>query len=336
MVPFIIVLFFIAGIALTMRGFGEVRTEQAQGIAMKITRRRQRAMLDEMLTDQERDFAMREEARVATGRRTTLPTLSGLVAGNSLLARLEEDLFQARSTVRASELLAGSLFLSLLVFIALYFLGFGFLAFIIAPVCLFLPWTYVKFLRQKYYRTFEEQLSDTLLLMSNGLRAGFSFLQSMEMVSRESPPPMSDEFSRVVQEISVGVPINDALQNLADRINSMDLNLMVTAVVIQREVGGGLAEILETIAGVIAERMRIRREIRVLTTQGRWSGAILAMLPISIGFLIHMASKAGAPSDPSFIEPLFYDLRGQLMLGFAVINQIMGFFIIMRIVSIRV
>jgi tight adherence protein B len=147
---------------------------------------------------------------------------------------------------------------------------------------------------------------------------------------------MSDEFSRVIQEISVGLPINDALQNLAERINSMDLNLMVTAVMIQREVGGGLAEILETIAEVIRERMRIKREIKVLTTQGRWSGAILAFLPVTIGFLIHLASKVGAPNEPSFIEPLLYDTRGQMMLAAAIFFQLLGFFFIMRIVSIRV
>lgn len=331
-----IALIFIIGIVMMARGFSELRAEQAQGIAMKIARRRQRAEMEDILSEHEREFAKREESRAAALRRTTLPTLSSVVAGNTVLSRLEEDLFQARSTVRASELISGSILLSIVAFIILFALGFGYIAYVLAPICLFLPWTYVKVLRAKYYRTFEEQLADTLLLMSNGLRAGFSFLQSMEMVSRESPPPISDEFARVVQEISVGVPINDALQNLARRVDSMDLNLMVTAVTIQREVGGGLAEILETIAEVISERMQIRREIKVLTTQGRWSGAILAALPISIGFAIHLLSKAGAPTEPSFIEPLLYDPRGQIMLALAVLSQLIGFFFIMRIVSIRV
>jgi tight adherence protein B len=269
-------------------------------------------------------------------RRTALPSLSGVVAKNTLLSRLDEDLFQARSSLRASELLIGSIFLSLAVFILLFILGFGFLAYVLAPICLFAPWAYVRFLRARYYRSFEEQLADTLMLMANGLRAGFSFLQSMEMVSRESPPPISEEFGRVVQEISVGVPINDALQNLADRVSSMELNLMVTAVIIQREVGGGLAEILETISEVISERMTIRREIKVLTTQGRWSGAILALLPVGIGLAIHLLSKASTPYEPSFVEILFYDVRGQIMLGGALILQLIGAFFIMRIVSIRV
>jgi tight adherence protein B len=327
---------FVGGLALVVFGYSEVREERAQGIAMKISRRRQRAELEDTLSDHEREFAQREENRAAMQRRTALPSLSGVVAKNTLLARLDEDLFQARSTLRASELIIGSIFLGLAAFIGLYLLGFGVLAYVLAPICLFAPWIYVKFLRIRYYRTFEEQLADTLMLMANGLRAGFSFLQSMEMVSRESPPPISDEFGRVVQEISVGVPINDALQNLADRVDSMELNLMVTAVIIQREVGGGLAEILETISEVISERMTIRREIKVLTTQGRMSGLILAALPMAIGLAIHLISKASAPYEPSFVESLFYDVRGQIMLACALVLQLMGAFFIMRIVSIRV
>lgn len=336
MLEIFLILVFVGGFALVVFGYSEVREERSQGIAMKISRRRQRAETDDGLSEHEREFAQREENRAALQRRTALPSLSGMVAKNTLLSRLDEDLFQARSTIRASELVIGSIFLAVIVFIVLYLLGFGILTYILAPICLFAPWVYVKFLRARYYRTFEEQLADTLMLMANGLRAGFSFLQSMEMVSRESPPPISEEFGRVVQEISVGVPINDALQNLANRVNSMELNLMVTAVIIQREVGGGLAEILETISEVINERLRIRREIKVLTTQGRMSGLILAALPMAIGLAIHLLSKASAPNEPSFVQSLFYDVRGQIMLGIAVVLQLIGAFFIMRIVSIRV
>jgi tight adherence protein B len=336
MIPLLVLLFFITGFVLIVRGFGEVQEEKSRSVSVKLTRRRLRNEMNDDLTDQEREMARSEEARAAAQRKTRMPVLTNLLSGSSLLNRLDEDLFAARSPWRASELLAISILLCIVAFIILYWIGLGILAALLSLICLALPWSYVRYLKAKYYRTFEEQLADTLLLMSNSLRAGFSFLQAMEMVSRESPPPMSDEFGRVIQEVSVGVPINDALQNLADRINSVDLNLMVTAVVIQREVGGGLAEILETIAEVIRERMRIKREITVLTTQGRWSGAILALLPVSIGFLIHLASKMGAPNDPSFIEPLLYTTRGQIMLAIAVFNQLVGFLVIMRIVSIRV
>ena len=332
----LIVLIFISGIALVANGFREIRVDRSQSVALKISRRRQRGNIDDGLSEHEREFAMREESRAAVTRRTSMPTVTRMLSSNTLLSRLDENLFQARSNWRASELISGSLLLSLAVFIVAYYFGFGILSFIFAGLCFMLPWTYVRFMRAKYYASFDDQLADTLMLMSNGLRAGFSFLQSMEMVSRESPPPISDEFGRVIQEVSVGVPMNDALQNLADRVGSMDLNLMVTAVVIQREVGGGLAEILETIANVINERMRIKREIKVLTTQGKWSGMILSGLPIFLGIAIHFASKAGAPNEPSFIQPMFVDTRGQIMLAGAIILQMIGFFVIMRIVAIRV
>jgi len=331
----LIVLIFVIGIVLVARGFSEVRNDQAESVAIKISRRLQRADIDDDLSDHERDFAIREETRAAAAR-SSMPTVTRLLSSNSILSRLDDSLMQARSSWRASELISGSLLLALVVFIISYYFGFGVLSFVFAGLCFMLPWSYLRMLRAKYYRSFDDQLADTLMLMANGLRAGFSFLQTMEMISRESPPPMSEEFARVNQEVQIGVPINDALQNLADRVKSMDLNLMVTAVVIQREVGGGLAEILETIANVINERMRIKREITVLTTQGRVSGAILAAMPIMIGILIHFASKASAPTDPSFIEPLLYQKAGQMMLAIAVALQMIGFFVIMRIVSIRV
>lgn len=327
---------FIIAILLAAKAFLEMRMEHSDDVATKLSRRHERTLSENRLSQHEREFAIREEARVAIQRENSLPTLSSFISRNPVLARLEDDLFQARSTIRASELIAASIFLALIVFIGLYWLRLHILAFFLAPVCLFIPWGYVKYLKARYYRMFEQQLADTLLLMANGLHAGFSFLQSLEMVSREAPQPICFEFERVVQEVSVGMPINDALQNMADRIQSMDLNLMVTAVNIQREIGGGLAEILETIAEVINERLRTRREIRVLTTQGRLSGAILALLPVIIGFLIHLSTKMGTPDASSFIEPLLYDPRGQVMLGIAFILQITGFFVIMRIVSIRI
>ena len=335
LIIFIAFLFIIA-LLLAARAIVEMRMEYSDSLATRLSRRQERTLSEKRLSQHEREFAKREESRAANQRENQLPTLSSLLSRNPLLARLEDDLFQARSTIRASELIVFSVFLSIIVFLGLYWMNFGILAYFVAPFCLFIPWGYVKYLRARYYRLFEQQLADTLLLMANGLHAGFSFLQSLEMVSREAPQPICYEFERVVQEVSVGIPINDTLQNLAERVQSMDLNLVVTAVNIQREIGGGLAEILETIADVINERLQTRREIRVLTTQGRMSGLILAMLPVSIGILIHLVTKMNAPNDPSFIEPLLYDSRGQVMLGIAFVLQLFGFFTIMRIVSIRV
>ena len=335
---FIIVLCIIIGLVLMVKGYAESQ-DPTQTAVVRLAKFRQRLdtrTLSPAERAREREFARSEELRANTTRSTALPGVSKALSSYNLIARMEEDLLQVKSPWRATELFFASIILSLIIFILIAMMLGPIVGFILGLGCLFLPWSYVKFLRAKLYRTFEEQLADTLLLMSNSLKAGFSFLQSMEMVGRESQPPIADEFARVVQEISLGVPVAQALHNLTERIRSMDLNLMVTAVIIQREVGGGLAEILETIAEVLRERMRIKREIRVLTTQGRVSGFILALLPVGIGIMIHFASKAADPGGPSFVQPLLTDPRGHVMLGIAAVMELIGFFAIMRIVSIRV
>ena len=130
-----------------------------------------------------------------------------------------------------------------------------------------------------------------LSLMVNGLRAGFSTLQSMETVAKEMPTPISDEFRRVVQEVSLGVSTDKALDNLVRRIPSDDLDLVVTAMKVQREVGGNLAEILDTISHTIRERVRIKGEIRTLTAQMKYSARILALLPVGLTLAIYMINR---------------------------------------------
>lgn len=331
----------ISGAMLLVLGLREAQQEAPERAVTRLTRlreRREALIMDESGEEEEidREFVRREEQRATVRATTFLPSLSKYITSFSLLARLEQDLIQARSSWRASELLAASVMLSLVAFILLSFMGLGLLSLPLALCGLFMPWSYVKMLRAKYYRRFDEQLADTLMLMANSLKAGFSFLQAMEVVSREAQPPVSHEFSRVSQEIAVGVTIEESLNNLTQRVNSMDLNLMVTAVLIQREIGGSLAEILETISSVIRQRMSIKREIRVLTTQGRATGALLGFLPVGLGGLLHLVTKVQAPLEPSFIEPLFSDPRGQMMLGMAIAAQMLGFAVIMKIVSIRV
>ena len=286
----------------------------------------------------DRDFAKFEEGRMKkSGRRTTyLPTVSEYASRSNWVLRLEEELIQVRSQWRATELLAGSIFLAVLTLVICLIVGLKFWSFLIALPCLLVPRLYIKIKRAAYYRKFDDQLADALMLMSNSLRAGFSFLQAMEMVAREARAPIGDEFARVTQEISVGVPIGEALNGMSARIKSMDLALVVTAVVIQREVGGALAQLLELIAAVIRERQTIKGEIRTLTSQGRLTGYILGMMPISVGLAIWFVGRAVAPNDPSFIEPLISTQLGNLLLIGAFLWQMIGFWLIMRIVSIKV
>jgi tight adherence protein B len=176
---------------------------------------------------------------------------------------------------------------------------------------------------------FNKQLADTITLLSNSLRAGSSFLQSIELVSRETPAPMGEEMGRVVREVNLGLGMEEALANLVRRIRSDDLDLMVTAIGVQQQVGGNLAEILDTIAFTIRERVRIKGEINTLTAQGRMSGYLVAFLPIGIAVTLNFI-------NPAFMQPLFTQLLGQILLGVGGVMMIIGFFMIQKIVDIKV
>jgi tight adherence protein B len=156
---------------------------------------------------------------------------------------------------------------------------------------LFLPRIYIKREQSQRLIRFNNQLADMLNLIVNGLRAGYSTMQAMEAVSKELPPPICDEFRRVVQEMQLGVPMEQALENLLRRIPSEDLDLVITAINVQREVGGNLAEILDTISYTIRERVRIIGEIRVLTAQVLYSGRFLSLLPIIVILILYVMNR---------------------------------------------
>jgi tight adherence protein B len=205
-------------------------------------------------------------------------------------------------------------------------------AFIIgAIVGFFLPRLYVK--RQQGIRLtkFNDQLGDMLNLTVNGLRAGYSTMQAMEAVSRELPTPMSDEFRRVVQEMQIGIPMDKALDNLLRRIPSEDLDFVITAINVQREVGGNLSEILDTISFTIRERVRIKGEIRVMTAQVRTSGLVLALIPMFLAGALYFIS-------PEYIGGFFSrgPLCGWLAVGTIVGMIAAGYFVMMKIADIEV
>jgi tight adherence protein B len=155
----------------------------------------------------------------------------------------------------------------------------------------FAPTFYMRRQQGRRLIRFDNQLADMLSLMVNGLRAGYSTMQALEAVSRELPPPISDEFRRVVQEMQLGISMDTALENLTRRIPSKDLDLVVTAINVQREVGGNLAEIMDTISHTIRERVRVKGEIRVLTSQVLMSGRVLAILPIAVIVIMYFLNR---------------------------------------------
>ncbi len=203
------------------------------------------------------------------------------------------------------------------------FVLFGFLFFLI------LPWVYLQQVQHKRLTALSSQLADFITVMTNSLRAGYSFLQALEMVVREMPPPISEEFGRALREMHLGTEPEVALSNLSRRVGNEDLDLLVTAFLIQRQVGGNLAEILDNIAATIRERVRIKGEIRILTAQGRISGLIVGILPVVLAFILFLIS-------PSYIGVLFTDPVGLVLLGCAVLGELLGVLFIRRIVSIEV
>ncbi|MTI83674.1 MAG: type II secretion system F family protein [Firmicutes bacterium] len=192
-----------------------------------------------------------------------------------------------------------------------------------------LPFLFVRTAHARRVTKLNAQIGDALSIMSNSLRSGFSFLQAMDMVRRELPDPISKEFSRTFREINLGTSTEEALQNLVHRVNSEDMELIVTAVMIQRQVGGNLAEVLDNIGKTIRERIRIKGEIKTLTAQGRISGIIIGFLPVVLAVIM-------TGLNPEYIMTLFTSEVGRLMLLAAIGGELLGILLIKRIVNIQV
>ena len=198
-----------------------------------------------------------------------------------------------------------------------------------ALVGFFLPRFWLGRRKSGRLGAFNKQLPDTITLIANALRAGSSFLQAVELVVRESRPPISTEFGRVIREVNLGLPFDQALENMVRRVRSDDLELMATAISIQHQVGGTLAEILDSIAYTIRERVRIKGEIRTLTAQQRLSGYVVAGLPVGLAGFLFVAA-------PGFMSPMF-DNRASIigLPAGVIILAIGGFFMFIGFMAIR-
>jgi tight adherence protein B len=199
------------------------------------------------------------------------------------------------------------------------------LAFVFAPA----PLLYLKFAEGRRRNAFINQLPDLLTLLVGSLRAGYGLSQAIELVAREVPPPANKEFARVVRATGLGLPLQRALEVMAERVESDDLDLMVTAINVQYEMGGNLSSVLETISDTIRERVRVLREVRVLTAQQRLTGTILALLPVGLAAVMSIMS-------PGYFDPFFEPGWPQFMPIIAIAMMLVGFFLIQKIVDIKV
>lgn len=192
-----------------------------------------------------------------------------------------------------------------------------------------LPFLVLKVKRTRRLRTFEEQFPEALDLIARALKAGHAFATGLKMAADELPEPVGPEFRKTFDEQNFGLPMKDALDNLARRIPILDVRFFVTAVLIQRETGGNLAEILENLGFVVRERFKILRQVRVYTAHGRFTGYVLLALPAVLGIALSFI-------NPDHMNLLFRERMGQMLLGLALVMQTIGFLWIKQVIKIEV
>ncbi len=277
------------------------------------------------LTDEEQKQAASQQVTQMLAKR-----VEASISGRTFAAALQTDLARANLRLTVGEFLilqtaAGAVvgmlawLISGAVFVGILFSAFG--------------WMAAKFWlgrrQSARLKAFNNQLPDTIALMSNSLRSGLSLVQSMEMISREAEPPISEEFQRVVREIGLGVGPQDALLHLVRRVASDDLELLVTAILVQFEIGGNLSRILDSIANTIRERVKLHGEIRTMSAQGRMAGYVLSGLPVAIGGLLMLIA-------PSYMGSLFTPGPWLVLPAMAIVGIIMGTLVIRKLVAIEV
>jgi tight adherence protein B len=274
---------------------------------------------------------------------SALASLNRVVEQRDFGANLAREIARADLKLKVSEYLmiwAGSIVGVPVLFFILSFampaLGSPIALLVGAFVGFMLPRFWLNRRKNGRLGAFNKQLPDTITLIANALRAGSSFLQAIELVVREARPPISTEFSRVIREVNLGLPFDQALENMVRRVKSDDLELMATAISIQHNVGGNLAEILDSIAYTIRERVRIKGEIRTLTAQQRLSGYVVGFLPIGLAGFLFVAA-------PGFMTPMFDPAvsilglpAGVVILFFGGFMMFLGFMAIRKIVDIEV
>lgn len=251
-----------------------------------------------------------------------------IFAAKSYTRKLEAELSKADILLRGEEFIG----MNILVTIAggvVGFILFGGIsqALLIGFISLLMPGILVKHKKKVRLNLINEQISASLTVMTNSLRAGYSFLQALDLVGKEMNGPLAIEFRRTLREINLGNTTEQALLNLIQRVESNDLELMLTAVLIQRQIGGNLAEIFDNISNSIKERIRLQGEIKTLTAQGRISGLMIGLLPVALFCILILIS-------PDYIGVLLQEKSGRIILLAAIVSEVIGFLMVRKVVDI--
>ena len=276
--------------------------------------------------------ALRAPVKTGTDKRDIkqLLVLLGRLTPRRWSEGLDLELIRGNIPLKGGEFLILQAFLTVLFFlIGLMLTQKIYGAILFAVIGGVLPRLWLKSAQRKKRHQFDNQLADALMVLANSLRAGFSLLQAMEMVSQEMPNPISGEFQVALREMTYGTDTETALTHLAERVGSDVLDLLVTAMLIQRQAGGNLAEVLLNIHATIQDRLRIQQEIKTLTAQGRISGYVIAALPFGMAAILSIIK-------PSYLSVLFTNPIGWALLVGGLISQLIGFLIIRKIITIEI
>lgn len=250
--------------------------------------------------------------------------------GNKYMINLESHLIQAHVMLKVEEFITIELITSFgFLILGLILLQIKILALLFAFAGFFLPTFFVLIKKKNIIKKIDQQLPETIMLLSNSLKAGYSFMQAVDVASKELPAPISLEFKQLLKEVNLGVNTETALESLSGRVQSEDMKLVILAVLIQRQIGGNLSEILDNISDTIRARIKLKGEINVLTAQGKISGLIISLLPVALGFAIYTL-------NPTYMIVLFTEPIGMMMLGASIVMQMLGIFFIRMIIRIEV
>jgi tight adherence protein B len=259
-----------------------------------------------------------------------IPALDTLLRRSTRVTNIQKMLAQGGLSMRAGNFLGFSALAGVVATIAAYVLSKRVeVAWVALLLGFLLPYSYASFRRNQRFEKFEELFPEAIDTLARAVRAGHAFTTALEMITAEVTEPVSGEFRQLYEEQKFGMPVRDALINLTERMPLVDVKFFVTAVMLQRETGGNLAEILDNLSYVIRERFKIQRQVRVYTAQGRLTMALLmAMPPIIVTIMLVL--------NPSFIRPLFADPIGHTLLVAGIILQTIGYFVIRKIIRIQV
>ncbi len=312
----------VGGIAALIFGFDRVVRRDRTALDKRLRRYGGRAF---QLTDDEQKQAASQQVTQMLAKR-----VEASISGRTFAAALQTDLARANLKLTVGEfLILQTAFAAVVGMLAWLTSGVLIVGVLFAAVGWFIPKIWLGRRQSGRLKSFNNQLADTIALMSNSLRSGLSLVQSMEMISREAEPPIAEEFQRVVREIGLGVGPQEALLHLVRRVASDDLELLVTAILVQFEIGGNLSRILDSIANTIRERVKLHGEIRTMSAQGRMAGYVLSGLPVAIGGLLMLIA-------PSYMGALFSPGPWLVLPVMALIGIVMGSLVIRKLVAIEV